>query len=358
MISQNEKESLTLEDAQDLQVCRAIKNVYTGAICTIVDRKIPTNGLDSVVGDTLYEVRKTGGCDCPSFILSASALFSLYHYALSEDGNRYCIAVFNYEREDDEKLNKNEEEDNMKNTMIKIEELTAGDVLKAKKSGIIKEVEVTEGEVFTVRKIYTDRRCSLNLPVVKEGKRALSSLTEKLLNEYFEIVVEEAVQTEIDLEEVIEKDVEENPCGNGCGCCGCCASHDVGFDREELKGIAVPRGKSGNRPVTPALYVGNPKYKFIEQAIINDITTIVILDDGSKGIAKCDLEMDEFNEQFGLDLAHYRALQKRENKNYKEFVLETTYMKAELEKAIERAASVHNKTIKSCDRIISKMVGR
>jgi len=60
---------------------------------------------------------------------------------------------------------------------------------------------------------------------------------------------------------------------------------------------------------------GNESYKLI----INGNTTIVILDDGSKGIAKCSLN-DEYNMNKGIDIAYTRAIIESSQKKLRELV--------------------------------------
>ena len=60
---------------------------------------------------------------------------------------------------------------------------------------------------------------------------------------------------------------------------------------------------------------GNESYKLI----INGNTTIVILDDGCKGIAKC-MESDEYNMDKGIDIAYTKAVIKSSQKKLKELV--------------------------------------
>jgi len=60
---------------------------------------------------------------------------------------------------------------------------------------------------------------------------------------------------------------------------------------------------------------GNESYKLI----INGNTTIVILDDGCKGIAKC-MESDEYDMDKGVDIAYTKAIIKSSQKKLKELV--------------------------------------
>lgn len=48
----------------------------------------------------------------------------------------------------------------------------------------------------------------------------------------------------------------------------------------------------------------------------------MLLDDGTKGVAKCDPAHDEYDEYVGVSLAYARAILKQENRNYKEFTRE------------------------------------
>lgn len=56
--------------------------------------------------------------------------------------------------------------------------------------------------------------------------------------------------------------------------------------------------------------------KFSCKVIYNGNTTIVILDDGSKGISKC-LPDDKYDRDKGRDIAYYRALMKSYEKQLK-----------------------------------------
>jgi len=60
---------------------------------------------------------------------------------------------------------------------------------------------------------------------------------------------------------------------------------------------------------------GNESYKLI----INDNTTIVILDDGCKGVAKC-MESDEYDMDKGIDIAYTKAIIKSSQKKLKMLV--------------------------------------
>lgn len=371
MLSENEKESLTLLDAQDLQVCRALRNYYTGAICTVVDRKIPTNDLESFIGETLYELRKVDDTTYPSFIISASALFNLYQYALNEEGRRYCIACFNYEKDNDEKLSKNEEENIMKT--IKLEELTVGQSLKATKDVIIKGKQVIAGEYVSVKKLYTDKRLSLRKD---SDNTVISAVTEKLLNQYFEVVgapVETKIQTELDLKPKSEIDLEEVKtfvgqeigesgagltahvcsCGNGLGCGGCIAeavaqNAEVDFDFDK---------KYDNIEI-------EPYHADVVRAFVNGRTTIVIITGGFKGVSKCfpakeikpedsDRLPDAFSTKKGYDIAYAKAKLKKENRAFKEFNDAIEYSIEDLTDMKKKRASLHNKVVATCESVLS-----
>lgn len=366
MLSENQKESLTLEDAQDLNTLQALRNIYTGAVCTIIDKKIPVNKSESMVGDTLYELRKTDGTD-HSFVIDAPTLFNLYQYALGEEGRRYCVAMFNHEREDDEKLSKNEEENIMKT--IKLEELTEGQTLKATKDVIIKGKQVIAGEFVTIKKFYTDKRLSLRKD---SDNTVISAVSEKLLNQYFEVVdapVKEETQTEfnlqaksgIDLEEVKEfvgQEIGEAEhvcaCGNGAlGCGGCVAeavaqNAEVDFDFDK---------KYDNIEI-------EPYHADVVRAFVNGRTTIVIITGGFKGVAKCfpakeikpedsDRLPDTFTTKKGYDIAYAKAKLKKENKAFKEFNEQIEYSIEDLTDMKKKRGTLHNKVVATCESVLS-----
>ena len=60
---------------------------------------------------------------------------------------------------------------------------------------------------------------------------------------------------------------------------------------------------------------GNESYKLI----INGNTTIIILDDGCKGVAKC-LPSDEYDLDRGVDIAYTRAIIESSQKKLRELV--------------------------------------
>jgi len=75
------------------------------------------------------------------------------------------------------------------------------------------------------------------------------------------------------------------------------------------------RIKHNNEVIDQIIDSGSESYKLI----INGNTTIVILDDGSKGVAKC-MESDEYDMDKGVDIAYTRAIIKSSQKKLKGLV--------------------------------------
>ena len=73
--------------------------------------------------------------------------------------------------------------------------------------------------------------------------------------------------------------------------------------------------KHNNEVIDQIIDSGSESYKLI----INGNTTIVILDDGCKGIAKC-MESDEYDMDKGIDIAYTKAIIKSSQKKLKELV--------------------------------------
>ena len=73
--------------------------------------------------------------------------------------------------------------------------------------------------------------------------------------------------------------------------------------------------KHNNEVIDQIIDSGSESYKLI----INGNTTIVILDDGCKGIAKC-MESDEYDMDKGVDIAYTKAIIKSSQKKLKGLV--------------------------------------
>lgn len=300
MISQNEKESLTLEEAQHLEKGRAIRNFYSGKLCTILDVKVPVDSVNSIVQDTLYEVKPLDEYKRESFIIAAPILFNLYLYALNDEGNRYYSHLINYKNEKI-KLNGEIEEETKMNKIV-ISELQVGQRLLVVKDGEIKDISVKAGDIVSVKKVYKDGR-KVSLYIMRKNgekfelddKNLLTAIGVKVVDEFFSADVDTATEERVE-KSILKQEVL-----------------DIKVDTDKVGAIQ----KAKNIEIDTAKF--RTKFKKIGLAFRNQNATIVLLNDGTKGVAKCDPAHDEYDEYIGVCLAYARAVLKQENREYKEF---------------------------------------
>jgi len=333
MISQNEKESLTLEDAQHLEIGRAIRNYYSGKLCTILDVRVPVDKVNSIVQDTLYEVKPLDEYDKESFVIAAPVLFNLYFYALNEEGNRYYSHLINYKNN---QINLNGEiEEETKMDKIVISELQVGQRLLVVKDGEIKDIAVKAGDIVSVKKVYKDgRKLSLYImrndgdKFVLDHDKLLTAVGVAVVNEFFSTAVdaatEEKVEKSVLKQEVLDMKVEADKVG------------------------AVQKAK--NIDINLEKY--RVKFKKIALAFRNQNATIVLLDDGTKGVAKCDPSHDAYDEYIGVSLAYARAILKQENRNFKEFTRELSGRYKMLNKVKKDVEFQHSEIVRYAEKSI------